>query len=264
MGFKNTIEIITKDIQELEKIIRNFENYSRIPGIEMDLALDKTRNLYELLLMIKDFNNQDLSEESGISETQKTTEQAESPQAIKEDYSQKTAPIQEDKAEFIQETEKERDREEEISEKHEPTGKTEPSKEEEMVKNKETETVSQKKDQSMKEKILAEKFQKPGDFLNEKIGAEKTKKDLSAKIQSTPIKSISGSMGINDKFFFIRELFHGNADNFNIAMKTLDDASNFNEAYNYLLNTFEWDMDSEEVQQLLNLIRRKFISSGNE
>ncbi|MFW5645621.1 MAG: hypothetical protein ACOCZL_06875, partial [Bacteroidota bacterium] len=74
MGFKNTIEIITKDIQELEKIVRNFENYSRIPGIEMDLALDKTRNLYELLLMIKDFNNQNFSGDSVMPEQKKEPE----------------------------------------------------------------------------------------------------------------------------------------------------------------------------------------------
>lgn len=259
MGFKNTIEIITKDIQELEKIVRNFENYSRIPGIEMDLALDKTRNLYELLLMIKEYNK-----ENPAASGNKQVENTES-QFTREQEAQKTDDLKEVSSkpekglDFIEEPQKE-----ESKEVKEKINTGDDRRNNLPGENPVEENTNPKDESAMKEKILAEKFQKPGDFLNEKIGGEKTKKDLSAKIQSTPIKSISGSMGINDKFFFIRELFHGNADNFNIAMKILDDASNFNEAYNYLLNTFEWDMDSEAVQQLLNLIRRKFISSGNE
>ncbi|MFW5821631.1 MAG: hypothetical protein ACOCWA_10090 [Bacteroidota bacterium] len=253
MGFKNTIEIITKDIQELEKIVRNFENYSRIPGIEMDLALDKTRNLYELLLMIKDYN---IENPAPAGNQQKET-------SVTEYIKENEGP---DKHNFKDETSKPRE-DLDFIEKDNKKEKKEAIPEDQIYPGEET-SVQKKnnphEEPSLKEKILAEKFQKPGDFLNEKIGGNNTKKDLSAKIQSTPIKSISGSMGINDKFLFIRELFHGNADHFKIAMKTLDDASNFNEAYNYIINTFEWDMDSEEVQQLLNLIRRKFISSGND
>lgn len=263
MGFKNTIEIITKDIQELEKIVRNFENYSRIPGIEMDLALDKTRNLYELLLMIKDFNNQNFSGDSVMPEQKKEPEHPATPELKKEMDSEQNNPALKDRAEFLTETkeEKEKEKEPKTSLHYEKPKQEDPVSKKAEVEN---EMSTQKKEQIMTEGILAEKFRKQGDFLNEKIGAEKKNKDLSSKMQFSPIKSISGSMGINDKFFFIRELFHGNADNFNIAMKTLDDASNFNEAYNFLINTFEWDMDSEEVQQLLNLIRRKFISSANE
>lgn len=71
-------------------------------------------------------------------------------------------------------------------------------------------------------------------------------------------------MGINDKFYFIRELFNGNAEYFREAMNVLDQAENFNEAYTYIQKTFDWDMEGETVQQLLNLIRRKFINTGND
>jgi len=54
MGNNNTIEIIIKDIEELEKTVSNLKNYSRIPGIELDLVLGKMQNIYELMLMLKD------------------------------------------------------------------------------------------------------------------------------------------------------------------------------------------------------------------
>jgi hypothetical protein len=47
-------------------------------------------------------------------------------------------------------------------------------------------------------------------------------------------------------------------------MDELDEAHNFNDAYSLLMSKFQWDMDSEPVQMLLNLIRRKFITAGNE
>ncbi len=252
MGFKNTIEIITKDIQELEKIVRNFENYSRIPGIDLDLALDKTRNLYELLLMIREYERESSQNDppSKNKNEIQSGSHAEKPEQPATEESR--GNIYPDKVEFIDENTQE--------ENNKPVNEEKQAYEEKKT---DPEPPVEKNGSSLKDKIIAEKFQQHNDFLNERIGGNKTGKDLSAKIQSTPIKSISGSMGINDKFFFIRELFNGNAENFHLAMKTLDDASNFNEAYNYLLNTFEWDMDSETVQQLLNLIRRKFISTGN-
>jgi hypothetical protein len=101
-------------------------------------------------------------------------------------------------------------------------------------------------------------------FLNEKFGEQNKKNDIASKLQGQAIKSIAGSIGINDKFFYIRELFAGNAESFRLTMEELDIARNFNEAYSLLLDKFQWDMESEPVQMLLNLIRRKFITSGNE
>ena len=82
-------------------------------------------------------------------------------------------------------------------------------------------------------------------------------------MQASPIKSITGSIGLNDKFYYIRELFKGNTEEFSLTLGVLDNAHNFNEAYNYLIEHFDWDMESEAVQQLLSLIRRKFITGEN-
>lgn len=257
MGFNNTVEIITKDIEELEKIIRNFQNYSRIPRIELDLALGKMQNIYEMILMIRE-----TEEEIPPPPKTRLSPEHEDIHPVEQKSREEMDPVpgnsgnEEDTVEFLEEEEEEREQEQE----QEETAQKEVEAEKKTAGDEEE---SENKELSQKEKILAEKFRKEGD-VNEKIGGGSKGKDLSSKIQSTPIKSIAGSMGINDKFIFIRELFNGNAENFRTAMSVLDQATNFNEAYNYLLNTFNWDMNSEIVQQLLNLIRRKFISPGNE
>ncbi len=241
MGNNNTIEIITKDIEELEKIVSNLKNYSRIPRIELDLALGKMQNIYELMLMLK--------EADGSSSGNLEKENPPAHEDIKKDKKETGQPAAEE------DLEKPETKESEYYSKEHTTPV--PGKKKEVQKEKE-ETKNEKK-----EKILAEKYEKPGDYINEKIGVGKTGNDLSSRMQTTPIKSIAGSLGINDKFYFIRELFGGNAEEFRSAMGILDEASNFNEAYNYILNHFDWDMDSDTVQQLLTLVRRKFISPKN-
>lgn len=53
MEIKHTIEILTKDIQDIEKLVGNLKNSQEGSAIELDLALSKMRNVYEILTMIK-------------------------------------------------------------------------------------------------------------------------------------------------------------------------------------------------------------------
>jgi hypothetical protein len=227
MEFKNTLEIVTKDIQDIEKLVSNFKNYSRIPNIELDLALSRLRNVYDLLLMFRE----DTYDNSGKVEKEISPDTA---IAIKD------SKILEEPA-FLP-----------------PATPVVPVvKEIEPEDNAETPVTAEK--QVVKKKPEEEKV-----YINEKLGEKTIKKDVSSKLQGQAIKNIAGSIGINDKFFFIRELFSGSAETFRLTMDELDEAHNFNDAYSLLMSKFQWDMDSEPVQLLLNLIRRKFITAGNE
>ena len=53
MEIKHTIEILTKDIQDIEKLVGNLQNSEDAYAIELDLALSKLRNVYDILTMIK-------------------------------------------------------------------------------------------------------------------------------------------------------------------------------------------------------------------
>jgi hypothetical protein len=58
-------------------------------------------------------------------------------------------------------------------------------------------------------------------------------------------------------------LFNGKPEIFNQTIEKLNTASNFNEAFNYISSNFEWEMEDEPVQFLLDLVRRKFITDKN-
>jgi hypothetical protein len=227
MGFKNTFEIITKDIQDIEKLVGNFKNYSEIPNIELDLALSKLRNVYDILLLIKDENQKNSLKSNSES---KIREEAEPEQIVdQEKINLEEELIQLDN--YSCQTEKETSLDQELSQKP--------------------------------EKTITDKFESEKGFVNERLSSEKNKNDLSSRLQSSPIQSIAGSIGINDKFLFIRELFNGDAEIFRSTMETLDHSPNLESALNYLRINFTWPMEDDTVKQLITLIKRKFISSKN-
>lgn len=246
MKYKHTIEIITKDIQDIEKLIRNFSNYSKIPAIELDLALAKLRNLYEVLSLLR---HEEPNVASNYENPTKEIQKDHIP-----DKSSNTENILESDAFDLNE------------EENEP-GIVQKQAENEKKTTKSSKDDIQKKEideNTRKEKILAEKLENGKLFINEKLAKDSSSSDLSSKLQSKPITSIAGSMGINDKFFFIRELFNGDADKFRETCIHLDETANFKDAYNYLDKNFEWDMNEEIVKQLLNLVKRKLITRENE
>ncbi len=247
MGYKHTFEIITKDIQDIEKLVGNFENYSEIPYIELDLALSKLRNVYELLLMFRDGGNM-----SGSSPA---------PGAISEAELHSRPP--QPKPAHMPEPVNEKPQQQENPDP--PVVKTSPEISENTA-TKENFGVTEKAQPvtgpaDHENHILAEKFQSQKSFINEKLAESTKKQDVSSRLLTAPITSISGTMGINDKFFFIRELFKGDAEKFRATMDNLEHADNFNEAYNFLVDNFDWDMESIEVLQLISLMKRKFLTS---
>ena len=111
---------------------------------------------------------------------------------------------------------------------------------------------------------LADKFKGEKKFINERLADNGTRQDLSSKLQSKPIQDIGSSLGLNDRFKLINELFNGDKDSYQQTIKVLDGANNFNEAFNYISTSYDWDMEDDSVQMLLDLVRRKFIVNKNE
>ena len=110
--------------------------------------------------------------------------------------------------------------------------------------------------------ILADKYTTGAKFINESLAGKK--QDISSKIQSTPISNIGSALGVNDRFKLINDLFNGDKDSFQKTIDILNGAANFNEAFNYITSSFDWDMEEDSVQLLLELVRRKFIVNQNE
>ncbi|MBR5074097.1 MAG: hypothetical protein IKX26_02580 [Bacteroidales bacterium] len=73
------------------------------------------------------------------------------------------------------------------------------------------------------------------------------------------VDDILGTMGINDKLEFVRELFHSDPALFNSQMTEIDTMPNFKAIVQYFRQAHpEWKEDSDTVYRLYMHIRRKF------
>jgi hypothetical protein len=275
MEFRHTLEIISKDIQDIEKLLDNFNNYSTIPAIELELALSKLRNIYDLLLLFRDRSIEKPEEVfNDTPEDQNIVNKAQADAKENSELHLKYPPYAEDVMSNIL-----------APDDHSVSGKEErlihPGHEnrdevslypdhstDEAGKNSSKDSPDNKlqPEQGKKEKegvILGEKYNLGKKSINENLGVQNVPSNIKIKIQGAPITNIAGTIGINDKFYLIRELFKSDAESFRQTLDILDHSQSFNEAFNYLIENFKWDMESEPAQQLLSLIRRKFISQGN-
>ncbi len=75
----------------------------------------------------------------------------------------------------------------------------------------------------------------------------------------TPVSDVSRAIGINDRFLYQRELFKGNKMAFDAAIETINAASSYEQAYQYLRQSFNWDETDPTVEAFLKAVHRKFL-----
>ena len=219
MEIKYTIEILTKDIQDIEKLVGNLRNSKEASSIELDLALSKLRNVYEILTMIKADRLHEIVSDTPLQEKPPTgATPSPEPEPIPEPPPEPTPELT-----------------------PEPPVKPEPASNNEAASS----------------SILAEKFSAESS-INENL-AEKLGNEKDAKLLGQPIDNISRNIGINDRFFIIRELFEGESDRFASMVIALDRAESYQVASNILKQKFEGNMDHEGVEILAGLLKRRFI-----
>jgi len=251
MEIKYTIEILTKDIQDIEKLVGNLRNSKEASAIELDLALSKLRNVYEILTLIKADRLHEMV--SDLPEQEKPSEGAVPSHKLEPEAETEAKPVPEPEPEPVSEQEPEPVSEQEpepVSEQEpEPVSEQEPEQKPEPEPAPSTETDSSS--------ILAEKFSTESS-INENL-AEKFGNDPDAKLVGQPIDNISRNIGINDRFFIIRELFEGESDRFTSLVNALDSAESYKAASNILEEQFAENMDHEGVEILTGLLKRRFI-----
>ena len=73
------------------------------------------------------------------------------------------------------------------------------------------------------------------------------------------VEDIHHAVTLNDKLFFIRELFKGDEDQYRLSLQRLNDMSNMKEALEYTRNAFtHWDEESNAVYRFYMLLRRRY------
>lgn len=73
------------------------------------------------------------------------------------------------------------------------------------------------------------------------------------------VKDLSEAINLNDKLFFIRELFNGDSEQYRLSIQRLNDMTSLSEALEYTRVAFpDWNEESDEIYRFYMILRRKF------
>lgn len=264
MDKNNLVKTIISEIKEIETLVIDIQKITAETGdinihqIDIDLGLSRIRDLYEKFLELKTINTVtgatpddsivaegsgggEISEEEVVSETisepETTEHQPEIEEKIPEDEKSSPTLFNQKLLDFNKEASAE-----------EPVDKTE--------------KASEAKDDKIK--TVGDKYSDARQSVNDILARNKKENNLAAKLQYTPISDLRSSIGINDRFKYINDLFDGNSDSFDQAIGRLNDLNNLNEAMEYISQNFEWDEENDSFKTLLKMIYRRFAVLNEE
>ncbi len=294
MEFKDKIEILFKEIQDIKNFVEIIKNNDQISQIESDILKSRIQGLYLTFLEIGKVDSEPETNaiKKDISEFEKNYEVIEAlkpePEPEEETFVDDITFIEEAESPEIKESaevqvEEEKnievvidddkvDKKQEFDPEPLPTPVPEPEinvvtgEEEGLNINEELEVeniINDKIVHSTKE-VVSDLYKNKQKYRNESLQKDRVTSDISSKFHSNPITDIASSIGINDKFRYVRELFEGDSSKYSNTIEVLNNVGSEAEAVNYLKDNFSWDMDDKMVSRLLELTRRKLKTKGND
>ncbi|PKO98629.1 MAG: hypothetical protein CVU13_09355 [Bacteroidetes bacterium HGW-Bacteroidetes-8] len=73
------------------------------------------------------------------------------------------------------------------------------------------------------------------------------------------VNNLHMAITLNDKLFFVKELFRGDEDQFRLSIQRLNEMSSLDEALEYTRSAFtEWDEESSAVYRFYMILRRRY------
>lgn len=232
MDLNATIDIIIRDLKEAGEIIDDLKRYPGVPELQVELAKSKCRSASEVISLFKNLP-------------------------------EKVPHVREEKSVVREETRQLKNSEEPVVAEH----VTEVHYKEVIeIQVPDTSAVAIEKPAQTAKKpvesaIIADQYSNRPESFNEKLGSHKHEDDILEILHTKPLQSLNDAIGINDKFLFIREVFSGNVDLYNLAIIKLESVRSLADARAVVISYTGDNAENEAVKQLLDLIKRKFPSN---
>lgn len=238
--------LISRDLDDLRKLVDGFLQLPQCPEPLVQLAADKAEILSaNLLLLLKKEEEQENPNEPEVEiefifepeEEQNGVEQSIECEADGTEEALEHPSVEEPVVEMAEETPAE-----EVVEPEQPLDDVvEPEQPQEDVA--ETPVEEEKPEPSPRHPIFVDTQDKSlgGAFLNR------------------PVEDLKKAISLADRFRFIRELFNGNGELMSTTIDELNALTSFEEVEVYLSKHFpQWDGDNSAVVDFINIVSRKF------
>lgn len=243
MDFTTAVKIIMRDLEETRTIIDDIISDSDIHATELDLVKARLRSATEMLSLLPRLApsttakqvQKEIPVENKGSDNPDTVTSVTNVQAVE------PAP---------QETEQASEPVLEIEDEIAPP---EEIKTPEVPENREI----NKSPEHVSKPIFADRFTSEG-ILGEKISTSRSESDFAASISSKPVTDITVAIGLNDRFYYIRELFDNSAEVYSKTLSKLNKATSLGEAINILDKSIVSKPDADAYSSITDIIKRKF------
>lgn len=283
MAKNELLDLILKDIKELEILVRGMQEMSEVPALVQNLAKTQTRNIYDGLSKINDaglsvVKDQLARVEALAKDGSVAPSIAEEPVSVVTDTSvqnvQSVSYAEVDKTSeesaplvdvpkisepLVKETLSEKKNEEpkktiivsQPIEKEQETKNCEPEIEKNVDEDKEIGTVIASKvlKETQEKLITNERFRTGVRSLNETIQVRKPEIRF--------VVSLKKAININDRFRYQKELFSNDSSLMNDAIEKLDAMNSLEVAKQYV-SSFNWDESSDVVSDFMALLEARF------
>ena len=97
--------------------------------------------------------------------------------------------------------------------------------------------------------------------LNDLFNEQREDHSISSQYQRAKVGDLTKAISINDKFIYIKELFHNRGEDFSASIKQLNNCNTLEEAFDCLeklKQKFFWDSKSDAYLSFCDLLRRKY------
>ena len=108
-------------------------------------------------------------------------------------------------------------------------------------------------------KTIADKYTGAKNSINERIAIHFDQKDLASKLQQHPIEDLTKAIKLNDKIWFINDLFEGNADLYRDTVRKLNKMDDLESALLFLEQNFDFEQEKESFKTFIEFIYRRYL-----
>lgn len=238
---------------QVDYMYRNDREMSRL---DLDILMERTRDLYDLLCDYGAGTNQHLPAGEISDDAPKNTEINEGGELINRDVD---FEIENDNTDVDLEEEKPVEEEEPVEEvkKHILDVDESEDVDDEDWEDEEDEVFHIEQPVEEMQETLVE----VEDAADETV-PEPEDNSLAARLQRTPVTDIRLALGINDKVMIINELFMGSVERYNKSIDALNDFPTLSGARVYMSELqieLQWDTESQAYKMLNDLVERRFV-----
>ena len=108
--------------------------------------------------------------------------------------------------------------------------------------------------------IIADRFQNNSPSVNDMLSSSNLNKDLASHFKDRPIQNLKRAIKLNDRIWYIKELFNEDTQLFEQTVDQIDQSSTLDVVLAQLFKQFDWDQNKKSTISFLELIFRRFAN----